>query len=170
MFPNSGSTFDLRALTLTNSAYSITDGDIPCTPENEPAFDYVWNVCANIPTSSIPSVCSALGKSGVALQYLDLPGSGACVVLGKYDPSKDDLSYSLIDGKDPSKGVALTYAQGDRCEFININRKATINFECANTKLKILSSLSDYSCGYTIVMKTYYGCPTVSPYINLLTY
>jgi hypothetical protein len=35
---NVGSNFDLQKLKLSKSAYSIEDGDIPCTFEVEPTF------------------------------------------------------------------------------------------------------------------------------------
>jgi len=33
-----GSNFDLQKLMQSKSAYSIDDGDIPCTPEKEPTY------------------------------------------------------------------------------------------------------------------------------------
>jgi hypothetical protein len=41
--------FDLRGLTVVGDrapSYFIKDGDIPCTPEVEPSYNFVWNFCA----------------------------------------------------------------------------------------------------------------------------
>ena len=45
-----GAHFDLKPLMLTPGApsFSIKDGDIPCTPEEEPAYSYVWNFCGEV--------------------------------------------------------------------------------------------------------------------------
>ena len=45
-----GSHFDLKPLMLSPGApsFSIKDGDIPCTPEEEPAYSYVWNFCGEV--------------------------------------------------------------------------------------------------------------------------
>lgn len=163
----SGSTFDLRKLTLPSNAkdtYTIKDGDIPCTPEIEPTYSYIWNFCSTIPSSQVPAVCSTKNKTGVVLQYLlRNDGYKECHVIGKYDPAKDDSSFSLLDSSDPSKGVSLTYAQGDRCETNSLTnyRMATLDVECANTKMQIVSAQEPSTCDYHLVMKSYYGCPTV---------
>ena len=47
-------------------SYGIHDGDIPCTPETEIAYYYEFNICGDVTSTSIPSVCS---KNGAALQY-----------------------------------------------------------------------------------------------------
>ena len=47
-------------------SYAIHDGDIPCTPETENAYYYEFNICGDVTSTSIPSVCD---KNGAALQY-----------------------------------------------------------------------------------------------------
>lgn len=163
---NSNSHFDLRALTVekTDAAcYFIEDGDIPCTPETEPAYSFVWNFCKPVTSLSIPNVCSDVNAAtGAALQYSEEPGKEICHVIGKYDESQDDLYYSLLDSTDPSKGVSMTYPLGDRCAS-GINRQATIDIECANTHSTILSAQEPTTCSYHLQMKSYYGCPTECP-------
>ena len=139
---------------------SIIDGDIPCTPETEPSFAYSFNYCANV--HPVPPACDKMGKSGVALQYLDLGGSEYdCYVIGKYDALKDDLSYSLLDKNDPSKGVTMSYPFGERCELGGVMRSARIDVECADVAHQIVSAQSTTHCSYNLVVKSYYGCPTV---------
>lgn len=45
-----GATFDLQALVRQGDmpSYSVTDGDIPCTPEVEQNFTYLFNVCNQV--------------------------------------------------------------------------------------------------------------------------
>eukprot|EP01031_Cornospumella_fuschlensis_P032382 gene32382-39159_t len=66
-----GATFDLRPLMVTKDdqkSYYIRDGDIPCTPEVERTYSFVWNFCAEVTTASFPPVCNS-NQMGAALQY-----------------------------------------------------------------------------------------------------
>jgi hypothetical protein len=161
-----GSTFDLRPLIVKDSAYSLTDGDIPCTPEKEPSYSFVWNFCSPVPSAYIPAVCSQRNKTGVVLQYLVRQDDyRECHVIGKYDSAHDDLIYSLLDVSNPAAGISLLYAKGDRCEafYHNVYRSATIEVQCANVKTQIVSAYELSTCHYQLVMKSYYGCPTECP-------
>lgn len=158
----------LQGSTAGSCSYSIFDGDIPCTPAIEPSYNYVWNMCADVGTIDVPNACKKMAKSGVALQYVDL-GNDAynCLVIGKYDPSQDDLYFSLIDSSNPAKGVSMRYPQGEKCGTADktgaIMRSATIDVKCANTPLKIVSAQEPTLCSYHLVMESYYGCPTECP-------
>ena len=160
---NSGANFDLRPLTVTQQnapSYTIIDGDIPCTPEKEPAFSYVWNFCSAV--TQVPDTCSNMGKSGVALQWINLGKDGSdCYIIGKYDSNKDDLSYKLIDSSDPTKGISMSYPTGEKCDTFGVMRSATIDVQCANTKTTIISAQEPSPCQYHMTMKSVYGCPTV---------
>jgi len=161
-----GGHFDLRPLTVLDSSaksYYILDGDIPCTPEKEPAFSYVWNFCAPVTAASLPGACSKVGKSGVALQYLQLQDASDCYIIGRYDATRDDLSFSLLNPNDPSKGVTLSYPTGEKCDVTGIMRSVTLDLQCANTKTTILSAQSPQPCQYRMQMKSWYGCPTECP-------
>lgn len=164
----SGAVFDLRALTVasaTAKSYYILDGDIPCTPETEPAFSYTWNFCADVTDASLPGVCRNMGKKGVALQYLQLESFSDCYIIGKYDPARDVLHYGLLVADDPSKGVLLTYPTGERCasDPKGALRSTAIELQCANSPTTVVSAQSPSSCQYRLVMKSYYACPTQCP-------
>lgn len=149
-------------------AYYIKDGDIPCTPEIEPSFSYVWNFCAQVPAASYPKVCDAAKQQGAALQYIDrTDGYHECNVIGHYDSARDDLYYDLIDHSNPSKGVTMKYPDGDKCPN-NKLRTATLDVICDNEEMVIESALEPTECDYHIVMRSYRGCPTVSQ--NQLTF
>jgi hypothetical protein len=159
-----GATYDLRALTITDdkaASYFIADGDIPCTPEIERTYSYVWNFCADVTSTSFPSVCDA-SRMGAALQYYqrDSDGYSECNVIGHYDPARDDTYFSLIDPNDPSQGVSMKYLFGDQCPKGQL-RSATIDVLCGNVKSEILSALEPSTCEYHLQMKSYYGCPLV---------
>ena len=68
---NTGVAFDLNRLTKVGdqTSYMIKDGDIPCTPETEPTYSFLWNFCADVTEVSMPSICPT-EKRGAAIQYL----------------------------------------------------------------------------------------------------
>lgn len=147
----------------SDTCYFIQDGDIPCTPETEPSYSYVWNFCDVIGSSSVPEACKKLDKTNaVALQYLDLGTSSDCYVIGKYDSNNDDAHYALLDDQNPALGVSIKYALGDKCST-GVLRSATIDIVCANVESSIVSALEPNHCEYHMVMKSYYGCPTDCP-------
>lgn len=162
-----GAKFDLRPLILpanTDGApYRILDGDIPCTPEIEPSFKYAWNFCASLPPKSVPETCTAMGKNGVVLQFLD--SANSCYIIGHFDASQHLLEYGLLDVNDPSKGLSISYPPGETCSQAhpNVLRKSTINVECANVESVVVSAQEPSLCHYHIDMKSFYGCPTTCP-------
>jgi hypothetical protein len=38
-----------------------------------------------------------------------------CHVVGRYNADNDDLSYSMLDSRDPTKGVSISYPSGEKC-------------------------------------------------------
>ena len=117
-----GVSFDLKALTkaANQQSYYIKDGDIPCTPEEEPTFSYVWNFCDKVTSISYPdkSVCDESVEQGAVLQYIDrADGYKECHVIGRYDASNDDLFYNLLSEKNPALGVSMTYPMGRCCDY-----------------------------------------------------
>jgi len=159
----SGATFDLRALTLSSgtNAYEIFDGDIPCTPETEPSFNYVWNFCALIPPTAVPSICSDMGKTAVVLQWVSWGGYGDyCFILARDDNSL--INYSLLDPSDPSKGISIAYPKGEKCGDTATSkdlRSATIDVKCANTEKQVQYAQEPSLCNYHMEIDSYYGCP-----------
>eukprot|EP01035_Chromulina_nebulosa_P020026 gene20026-26002_t len=164
----SGASYDLTPLTkYSDISYTIKDGDIPCTPETEPSFGYSFNFCRDVTKESVNTACSLLRKSGVALQYVYLNENDYdCYVIGNYDPTQDDLYYSLLDNSDPSKGVSMKYPAGDRCELkdgTRLYRSATIDVICDNVDSVIVEAQEPSICQYHLVMRSYHGCPTTCP-------
>jgi len=168
-----GATFDLRNLikTTEEQPYAITDGDIKCTTSTEYTWHYIFNICGDVPSDSIPTAC-ANQPSAAALQYND---NNECYVVGDYDPSKDEQIWKLRDPSDPSKGVSVTY-KGDYCSQIGNSRTFTIDVLCSNTKnarviaayeaVRTSQTYVPKTCSYTIEMISYYGCPKECPITN----
>jgi hypothetical protein len=158
-------------LALSGSAdhpYAIKDGDIPCTPEEEPAFNYAWNFCETLPTPLVPEMCANQGKFGVVLQYLQVGEKKSCFIIGHFDPAHQELTYNLLDVADPSKGISVSYPPGETCSMSNpVARSATVDVTCANVKYSIVSAQEPTPCQYHLVMKSYYGCPTVGLFLEL---
>ncbi len=141
----------------------LVDGDIPCTPEVEPSYSFVWNFCAKVTSTSIPKVCSSIHQAAAALQYLDRKdGYSECNVIGNYDENRDDTHYKLIDTNNPAKGVSVTYPLGDKCPSGAL-RSATIDVLCDNVHATVVSALEPAYCEYHMEMKSYYGCPKECP-------
>jgi len=155
----------VRKLTVSDEkkeSYLIKDGDIPCTPEIEPAYSYVWNFCRDVTEESFPGVCSEL-QSGAALQYINRSdGYQECNVIGLYDPLRDDTYFSLLDGRDPSKGVSMKYQFGHKCPSGKL-RSATVNIKCADVVSVVESAEEPSKCDYHLVMQSQYGCPLQCP-------
>jgi hypothetical protein len=161
----SGLHFDLKPLIRSSgqASYYIKDGDIPCTPELEPTYSFVWNFCSTVTADSMPSsaVCDPATKSGAVIQYLDrADGYKECHVIGRYDKTKDDLSYQLLDERNPTKGIAMTYPLGEECPGGTF-RSATIDVLCDNVDFVIDSAQEPNTCDYHMVMRSYHGCPKV---------
>ena len=145
------------------SSYYIKDGDIPCTPEIEPSYSFIWNLCSIVTIDSMPSssVCEP-SKVGSVIQYLDRSdGYKECHVIGRYDSTKDDLLYKPLDEKNPIKGISMTYPLGEECPNGKF-RSATIDVICENVDYVIDSAQEPSNCEYHLVMRSYHGCPTVS--------
>jgi hypothetical protein len=162
----SGAKYDLRALTLTSgtTAYEIRDGDIPCTPETEPTFNYIWNYCANVPPNAVPQNCiDGGGKTGVVLQWVSYPNNGGdfCYTLAHDENAK--ITYSLLDPSDPSKGISISYPTGEKCDNqlgSSILRSAVIDVKCANVEHQPMFAQEPSLCAYHMEVESYYGCPT----------
>lgn len=165
----SGAHFDLQPLIEDKSAktaYHITDGDIPCTPETEPSYNYVWNFCSNVPTKLMPQECNSMGKNGVVLQWKRYgEDEYYCYILAHYDSSQHELTYKLLDTTDPSRGLSISYPAGEKCSEKDpkVVRSATVDITCANVESVVVSAQEPSLCQYHLVMKSYYGCPTECP-------
>lgn len=160
-----GAVFDLRSLTRSSKepSYYIKDGDIPCTPEIEPTYSFVWNFCAQVTSESFPSVCDQSSQQAAALQYVNrADGYQECEVIGHYEANRDDIYYSHIDVSDPSKGVSMKYPDGTKCPSDKL-RSVTLDVLCDNVEMAIVSALEPNVCEYHVVMKSYRGCPTSCP-------
>jgi len=133
---NAGTFYDLKGLIVPkkSDSYFIIDGDMPCSDVHEPLYDFVWNMCADVTDSSIPSVCEDK-KGAAAMQYINRADDGyaECEIIGNYDKKHDDSHFSLIDTQDPSLGVQMKYKGGSKCLDIGgVARTATIEILCAN--------------------------------------
>ena len=164
---HAGATFDLSPLTVHEGAlsYHIKDGDIPCTPEHEPTYSFMWNLCARVTEATMPGTQVCHGdQRGAAIQYLDRKSDGykECHVIGKYSETNEANEFSLLASHDPSQGVSMKYPMGDKCPN-GMLRSATIDVMCENVELIVDSALEPSKCQYHMVMRSYHGCPTECP-------
>lgn len=158
---------DLRPLMVTSEdkeSYFIADGDIPCTPEVERTYSYMWNFCGDITAKSFPKDVCDENKMGSAIQYYHRASDEykECHVIGHYDPQRDDTFFRLYDEHDPSKGVSMTYIYGESCPSGKL-RSLTVDVLCANSKFITESALEPDACEYHMVARSWYGCPSSCP-------
>jgi hypothetical protein len=146
-------------------SYHLKDGDIPCTPEHEPTYSFMWNLCGRVTEVTMPpeSVCS-VDQRGAAIQYLDRKSDGykECHVIGRFSEKDEANEFSLLASHDPSQGVSMMYPYGEKCPN-GMLRSATIDVMCENVEMIIDSALEPSKCQYHMVMRSYYGCPTECP-------
>jgi len=105
-----------------------------------------------------------MGKNAVVLQWAAYsPDDTYCYIIGHYDASRDEPTYSLIEVINPALGVSISYPAGEKCTKSEgkLLRSATIDVYCANTEKVILSAQEPSECNYHLQMKSYYGCPKV---------
>lgn len=163
----SGVSFDLKPLTkaANDQSYFIKDGDIPCTPETEPTFSYLWNFCSKVTSVSYPdkTVCDESVEQGAVLQYINrADGYKECHVIGRYDSNNDDLYYKLLSERNPALGLSMTYPLGESCPN-GVLRSATLDVKCANVEWFIDSAQEPSPCQYHLVMESYHACPKECP-------
>lgn len=160
-----GVAFNLQPLMVTDpnkESYFIADGDIPCTVEVERTYSFMFNFCHDITAKSFPvDVCNT-GKMGSAIQFYHRASDNykECNIIGHYDPERDDTYFHLLDERDPSKGVSMTYLYGDKCPNGQL-RTTTIDVACSNTKVVVDSALEPDQCNYHVVVNSWHGCPQV---------
>lgn len=164
---HTGASYDLSPLTVHEGAmsYHIRDGDIPCTPEHEPTYSFMWNLCARVTQVTMPpaDVCNS-DQRGAAIQYLDRKSDGykECHVIGRYSEKMEANEFSLLASHDPSQGVSMMYPYGEKCPN-GMLRSATIDVMCDNVEMVIDSAQEPSKCQYHMVMRSWYGCPTECP-------
>lgn len=106
-----------------------------------------------------------MGKNGVVLQYAQYGDDDYyCFIIGHFDKTQHELQYNLLDTTDPTKGISIAYPAGEKCSETDakVLRSATIEVQCANVDSIVVSAQEPTKCQYHLVMKSHYGCPTVS--------
>lgn len=169
---NMGAKFDLRDLQRTTGqpSYRVEDGDLPCTKYVEQNYTYVFNICGAV-QDGIPEKCDDLpGLNTAAALQVNTRGTVAegddwCFKVGAYDDKKSKLT--LLDQKDPTKGVALTY-YGDYCRAKEgqtpIQRTFKIELPCSDRLNPVPThAYETTACGYTVYLPSVYGCPIECP-------
>jgi hypothetical protein len=165
-----GATFDIRDLQRIASepAYTVEDGNIPCSKVTEQNYTYLFNVCGEV-SGVIPDECKSVADvaTSAALQ-INTRGTASeaddwCYSVGQYSEASSQMS--LLDDSDPTKGLSLVYA-GDYCHN-GVQRKFNIELICADKLNAVPTHALEYtSCSYTITMPSIYGCPLECPVSN----
>ncbi len=150
--------------------YNIEDGDIPCTPNVESNYTYVFNVCGAV-TGNIEKECKYYLKdrlrTAAALQInkrgtLD-EDDDWCYVVGYYN--QDQTSVRLLNDRDPTKGLQVTY-KGDYCNG-GKQRQYNLQLTCSDRLQAVPTHAYEMvGCEYTVTMPSVYGCPLECPVAN----
>jgi len=167
---NLGANYDLTELirTADQGAYTVIDGDIPCTKQVESNYTYYFNICGTV-VGNVPIKCRPLpGISGASALQVNERGSKSefddyCFIAGSYVESTTTLD--VIDSQDPTKGLKLTYL-GDSCSN-GSPRKFHIELQCADRLNPVPTHALELApCEYTVTMPSVYGCPLECPVSN----
>jgi hypothetical protein len=157
-FEAAGASFDLRPLKAgPKSSYRVRD----LIDSVERNYTYVFNVCENA-LPPVPLCESRPSGSGPGPAF-QLFNDGKCKRLGK---DKDSMKWDLIDKEDPTRGVQLTYLQGDKCEIHpELDRSMTIKFICSSRWGKVPDrKVGEENCQYELEFETIFGCPLECPF------
>jgi len=103
---------------------------------------YFLNVCAN--TMAVPPQCARVAKHDKSPAY-QVSDNGSCYYLGTLKSFK----WRPIDTENPSKGMTLFYANGERCRN-GRSRQVKFTFAC--------SEYFSYADGPMVVYETANGC------------
>lgn len=155
----SGASYNLTSLTMTGTSESYT-----YISEEGDGYEYAWNFCTHVTHTTRFASCGT-SKNGAVLQTKPTD-SHMCIILGDYVKSNDQ-SFTLIDEGDPTKGVTLSYFDGEDCAS-GVPRTAEIQVFCkSDTVAKVVSVTEIKTCSYRITMESVYGCPLECPTSSL---
>jgi hypothetical protein len=122
---------------------------------------YIFNICNNV--TDAPSYCSKNTDGVVGPAYQLTSDGKTCFRLSN---RLTDISWSLIDTSDPSKGVSMKYFGGDQCpgnaSNPPVNRTMTINFGCSADQGMsnfVDTRVVESYCKYNINIANVNGCP-----------
>ena len=136
----------------------------------EANYTYVFNICGAV-QDGIPDKCDTInGLNTAAALQVNTRGTVAegddwCFKVGAYSDQTSKLQ--LLDERDPTKGVSLTY-YGDFCNAKRgqrpIPRTFKIELSCADRLSPVPApGYEPTACGYTVYMPSVYGCPVECP-------
>jgi len=169
VFTHNKATFDLSALkTSLKSSYRVRDFDDG--PERN--YTYVFNVCGNAAVPEEEDRCVETESGSGPAPVFQIFNDGRCWRLGKMQTLKaHNLKWALLDQQDPTKGVSMTYLNGDKCSFVrekkNVTREFTIRFKCSDAYGRDPDArVEEDTCAYGIDFETIFGCPTECPFSN----
>ena len=165
---NMGATFDLTDLERSGEqpAYSVEDGDLPCTANVEKNYTYVFNICGTVSSGVPPACLSTAGLGTAAALQIDKavltdPDDDYCRVAGAY--SDKTMSVKLIDDSDPTRGIQLSYL-GDYCATPRVQRQFNVLLSCEDKLNPVPLHAYEYEhCVYTVTIPSVYGCPLECP-------
>jgi hypothetical protein len=113
------------------------------------SYNYSFNVCG---------VSNKADCGGIACQY-DSAGSKIAKLAGSGEPQK----WSLLDEKNPSKGVRMFYSNGDLCWMgMQQPRYTQFDFVCG-TETRVTTVIEAPTCTFTITMITPNACGHSGP-------
>mmetsp|Transcript_7969 Transcript_7969/g.28419 ORF Transcript_7969/g.28419 Transcript_7969/m.28419 type:complete len:324 (-) Transcript_7969:141-1112(-) len=180
-----GASFNLEALKKLTGDYVVTDINAGKDPARD--YDYVFNVCENVGSTPVPKQnhdgTPVPAAESACLDHHRLPSPGLQVANtwnGCYRLAADvhsqhgsNITWGLLDPRQPHKGVTLTYNFGEDCGgFAGMRRDLQLAFVCSDDAT---ASFEDEEpefveetdiCHYEIYLNTAFGCPTQCPIVD----
>lgn len=143
------SVFNLKG--LTKNDYTARDQD----EQKGRQYTYYFSVCGN---TQLPfGYCDPTKSLPASPAYQVQKADKKCFRLGSASPGE----FALIDEKDPSKGISLTYRGGENCTVGSFKKERTftINFNCLTGSEEVQARVEERNCDYTINFNSPAGCP-----------
>jgi hypothetical protein len=184
--PDSSTSFNLARLQSRSKGYSANDHHLvkhnETLVQDEPRYTYKFNVCRDSPAPNA-TLCDHAAAPAWQLRPAQ-PATGPWVITScvRLSNNQSNSEWSLLDSTDPSRGVSVTYFDGETCHKGSKDpakpetpRRFRLNFICADTdKIEDQGDGSsgneieaavreDTACFYEIEFVSRYACPTQCP-------
>jgi len=181
-YPDVGTTYDLGGLETAGLGYQVMDSKHDVESNN---FTYVFNICGNLarpPPShtddgSYGNNCNATYGHDGSEMYGPSPAyqvsnvNGFCYRLADNIHAAESTEWSLVNADNPSRGVVLTYKNGNQCEAGFGRRAFSIYFFCgpdARNPFSVEGHLVEEKdhCEYEVITESTFGCPQQCPVVG----
>lgn len=157
--PGTGAQYNLAALRMSGgSGYPVLDAGSASSDPNR-RYIYYFNVCGNVtaPSSTCDKVDPPPARVGPGPVFQTKADDDQCYRLGTVAANGQ---FDLLPSRDPSKGLRLTYSDGEYCQAHGRARSFVINFNCIPAGAHPgPTAVSEDRCEYALDFDSQHACP-----------